>query len=243
MSRNHSSIQCYSGLLLLLLLSTGCNIAATGHNMQGRRLYEQGQFAEALQTFQKALQANPRNADAYYNMAATYYFLGKQHQNSQWLQQAEPLYRHALNLDPDHADAYRGLSALMTESGRSGDAFQLVQNWRASVPYSAEPVIELARMYRESGNTQQSLQLLVDALHIDSSNPRALKAMGQLREEQGQYQLALENYTRSYQANNLQPDVAAKIASLQGQVQTISQTAPSRPGQTRLGSVNQYVPR
>ena len=221
----------------------GCNVAATGHNMQGRRLYEQGQFAEALQTFQKALQTNPRNADAYYNMAATYYFLGKQHRNTQWLQQSENLYRQALGIEPTHADSFRWLAALMMENGRSNDALQMVQSWRASAPRSAEPVIELARMHRELGKAQQSMQLLVDALHIDSANPRALKAMGQIREEQGQHQLALDNYTRSYQANNLQPDVAAKIASLRGQMQVISQNGPNQPGQTRLGSVNQYVPR
>ncbi len=227
--------------LLALLCSSGCNVAATGHNIQGRRLYEQGRFADALNTFQKALRSNPRSADAYYNMAATYYFLGKQHRNAAWMQQADTLYRHALNLDPSHKDAHRGLAVMLVESGRAQDATQMLQNWRLREPGSAEPIIELARLQKELGQRDQASQLLIDALNVDSSNARALKAMGQMREEDGQLQLALDNYIRSYQANNLQTDVAAKIAALQGRIR--SPSVPVQPGQSRMGSVNQYVPR
>ena len=193
--------------------------------------------------FQRSIQANPRNADAYYNMASTYLFLGKQQKNSSWIQQADQLYRQALNLDPNHADAYRGLASLMVENGRAADAFQMVQNWRARQPGSAEPLIELARMFRETGNRGTASQLLVDALNIDGTNAQALKDMGQIREEAGEYALALQNYIRSYQSNNLQTDVAQKIASLQGLTSSAGQTFPFQPGQNRLGSINQYVPR
>ncbi len=226
----------------MVLGHAGCNFSATGHNIQGRRLFEQGQFAQALETFQQALAANPNNADAYYNLASTYAFLGKAQKNTTWLTQADQLFRNALNLNPNHADSYRGLAALMIESGRVNDAFQMVQDWRTRAPNSAEPVIELARMFQETGNRSQSMQLLVDALNLDNSNPRALNAMAVLREQSGEYGLALQNYIRSYQSNNLQPNIAQKIASLQGLVQS-STAVPFQPGQSRLGSVNQYVPR
>lgn len=223
-------------------LLSGCNFSANGANMQGKRLFEQGQFAQAIEMFQRSIQANPRNADAYYNMAATYQYLGKQQKNGTWIQQADQLYRQALSLDPNHADAYRGLAALMVENGRTSDAFQMVQNWRLRQPNSAEPLIELARMFRETGNRSSSTQLLVDALNLDGNNARALKAMGQMREESGEYALALQNYIRSYQANNLQSDVAQKIASLQGLTRS-AQAVPFQPGQNRLGSINQHIPR
>jgi len=234
-------------LALLICLAgsvaiSGCNFSATGSNLQGKRLFEQGQFAQAIEMFQRSIQADPRNADAYYNLASTYLFLGKQQKNSSWIQQADQLYRQALNLDPNHADAYRGLASLMIENGRASEAFQMVQNWRAQQPGSPEPLVELARMFRETGNRGSSTQLLVDALNLDGTNARALKAMGQMREESGEYALALQNYMRSYQSNNLQQDVAQKIASLQGVVST-NQAVPFQPGQNRLGSINQYVPR
>lgn len=228
-------------ILPALLLASGCNIAATGHNVQGKRLYEQGQFAQAISTFQKAVNANPRNPDAYYNMASTYYYLGKQQNNATWTQQAEQLYRRALVIDPNHTDAHRGLAAVLVESGRSGEAFQMLQAWQARAPFSAEPLIELARLQSEFGNRSNAMQTLANALNVDSNNPRALKAMGLMREQSGEYQLALDNYIRSYQANNLQPDVAEKIARLQGSARP--QVVPFQPGQNRLGSAQQYVPR
>ena len=226
---------------IIFFITSGCNLAATGHNVQGKRLYEQGQFAQALTTFQKAARANPRNADAYYNMAATYYYLAKQQNNATWIRQAEQLYRQTLNVDQQHVDAHRGLAVLLAESGRSQEAFQLLTNWRARSPFSAEPLIELARLQTEFGDRSRAMQTLADALNVDATNARALKAMGQMREEAGEYQLALDNYIRSYQANNLQTDVAAKIAALQGRVQP--QAVPFQPGQNRMGSIYQHVPR
>lgn len=233
-----TSVTCALGLAALL---AGCNMAATGYNMTGKRQYEQGQFNQALASFNNAIQTSPQNADAYYNVAATYYFLGKQNRNAQYLQTAEQHYRYAISLDPSYVDAYRGLTALMVESGRTNDAIQTLQNWRLRQPASAEPVVEMARLYSELGNRPQATQLLVDALNIDSNNARALKAMGHIREQEGQYQLALDNYMRSYQANNLQPDLAARIAAMQ--TRTSAQGAPYQTGQPRFGQVNQYSPR
>ena len=210
--------------------------------MQGKLLFEQGQYAQAITQFHAAVENNPRNADAWYNLGATYYFVGKQQRNSAWLQQAEQLYRQALAADPNHADSWRGLTALLVENGRASEAMQLVQNWRVNMPRSAEPVVELARMYSEAGNRNQATQLLVDALNIDPNNARALKAMGKMREDSGELQLALQNYIRSYQANNLQSDVAEKIAMLQGTIRT-TQAIPLQPGQQRLGQAHQHIPR
>ncbi len=234
-----------SGLLLLVL--TGCNMMATGHNVQGKRLYEQGQFASAINSFQQALSQNPRNADAFYNMGATYHFLGKQQQNSQWINQAQDLYSQALNIDRNHTESYRGLAVLMAEAGKSSDAFNLLRNWQAQFPYSEEPLIELSRLTKETGDRSRAMQYLVDAMALNSNNARALKAMAVLREEAGQYDLALNNYLRSYQSNNLQSDVAAKIAALQGRLAYSAGLPtpgqPTQPGQPRFGGSNPYVPR
>ncbi len=225
-----------------LMLASGCNLASTGQNIQGKRHFDQGQYTQAISSFQQALQNNPRSADAWYNLGATYYYLGVQQRNADWLRQSDQFFRQALAIDPNHSDAWRSLAALTVQNGRIAEAFQLIDGWRASVPGSAEPVIELARMYREAGNVNAAKQLLVDALNLESTNARALKAMGQIREDAGEYQLALENYVRSYQSNNMQPDVAQKIAALQGTVRA-AQVVPFQPGQSRLGSLNQYVPR
>ncbi len=232
------------GVIACCVFNSGCGLSAVNSNMQGKAMFEQGQYDQAIETFQRSIAADPRNSDGYYNLAATYYYLGKQQKNSNYLKQADQLYRQSLSLDPDHADAYRGLAALMVENGQTQEAFQMVQGWRVQQPESPEPLIELARMYRESGDRTTATQLLADALNVDENNARTLKAMGQMREESGEYSLALQNYMRSYESNNMQPDVAAKIASLQAMTRT-AQAIPvqQQPGQIPNSSVNQYVPR
>ena len=228
--------------ILLITGFSGCGVASTGQNIQGKRMFEQGQYAQAINAFQGAVQNNPRSADGWYNLGATYYYLGRAQKNSEWLQTADNYFRQALAVDPGHSDSWRSLAAMMVESNRTQEAFQLIQSWRANAPGSAEPVIELARMNSESGNLPAAKQLLVDALNIDPKNARALTALGVLREQSGETQLALENYIRSYQANNMQPEVAQRIAALQGTVQSAPVT-PFQPGQSRLGSANQHIPR
>ena len=227
----------------ICLLVSGCGLSAANNNMQGKQLFQQGQYAQAIEMFQRSVNDDPRNADGYYNMAVTYYYLGKQQKNATWLQQSDQLYRQALNLDPSHVDAYRGLAALLADAGRSQDAIQMVQNWRVQQPDSAEPVIELARLYREAGDRSTATQLLADALNIDGNNARALKAMGMRREESGEYSLALQNYIRSYEANNTQADVAQKIAALQGQTRTAQGIPPQVQSAQVPGGINQYAPR
>jgi len=232
---------------ILIGICGGCNLATNNHNIQGRRLYEQGQYQQAINCFQRSLAANPQNPDAYYNMGAVYYHLGKQQKNAQWVAHAQQLYSQAISLNPNHLPAYRGLAVSMAESGRVEEAFAMLQNWQQSVPYSEEPKIELARLAKETGDTARSTQYLLDALAINPQNPRALKAMGRLREEAGEYQLALQNYMRSYQVNNLQTDVAERIGALQGRLGGANSipvnVQAAQPGQIRLGGADHYVPR
>lgn len=234
-----------AGLLILFcgLGSSGCRMMATGQNAQGKRLYEQGQYAAAIESFNQALRNDPRNADALYNLGATWMQMGRAQKNPAWLQTADQYFRSALSVDPSHVDSYRSLVAIMVESNRVADAWQLLQSWRASAPMMAEPVIEMARMQAETGNQAAAKQLLVDALNIEPNNARALASLGRMREQSGELQLALDNYIRSYQANNLQPEVAQRIAALQGTLRLAPQNIPYQPGQNQLGSAQQYIPR
>lgn len=242
LSNRRASMLCLS-IGCCLILASGCNLGVQQHNVSGNQAYQSGQYAQAINQFQQALQANPRDANAYYNLAASYYSLGKQSKNSQWLQQAEQLYRQSISLNDQHVDAHRGLSGLLIETGREKFAFDLLNDWKTRYPTSAQPTIELARLYQEYGDNRRATDLLADALRIDSSNVRALKAMGHVREVQGQTELALDNYLRVLQIEPQQAEVAQRIASLQSQ---LGQTGLGNNGgnvPARYGSANPYQSR
>lgn len=205
-------------LFFCILVATGCNYSANKQNALGRNSYLNGQFSQAINQFQQALNADPRNSDALYNLGATYYTLGKQSRNNQYITQSEQLFRQAITNNDLHVEAHRSLAALLIETGRRQHAFDLLTTWRQRHPESAEPLIELASLYQEFGNRDQATNLLADALQVDGTNTRALKAMGFVREQQGQLNLALDNYLRSYQLDARQTDVATRINALQTRI-------------------------
>ena len=214
-------------LACLWIAAGGCKMAAEGHNLQGVRLYEQGQYDTALQTFQKAISSDPENADAYYNMAATIHRVGVARQDENLQSQAESLYNRCLDLDGSHTDAYRGLAVLLAETGRSDRAFRLLKNWALREPRNSEVRIELARLYEEYGEADTAKIHLTEALQINQHNARAWNALGRLREQSGDYAQALANYQQSYQLNHFQPAVAERIASLN---RSLHQTNAPSPG-------------
>ncbi len=178
-------------------------------------MYQQAYYQGALERFHQSLASNPNNADAYYNLGATYHRLGRLHNDKSDIQQAESYYHQCLDRDPNHQDCYRGLAVLLVEDNRSPEAFQLVQNWEQRSPTIAAPKIELARLYDESGNKDAARQQLQSSLEVEPNNARAYAALGKLREESGDTAQAMANYQRSLAINHYQPQVAQRVASLQ----------------------------
>ena len=217
--------------VVLLATNTGCHVAADGQNLEGKRLFGQGQYSAALQRFQLAVANDSRNADAYYNMARTYHAMGVQTNNQQYLTQAETLYNQCLDLNEDHVDCHRGLAVMLAETGRSDRAFKLLNNWAVGSPQLADAQIELARLYQEFGDKENARTHLDQAIRIDQNSARAWTALGQIREQSGDPQQALVDYQRSYSLNKFQPAVAQRIATLQRSA--IGSFDPSKPGGTR----------
>jgi Flp pilus assembly protein TadD len=84
-------------------------------------------------------------------------------------------------------------------------------------------------LLEEVGQSEQAKAQLVDALTIDPHNARALSALGRLRDQSGDHVQALTNYQRSLQLNRFQPEVAARVAQLQGAVGAPITTPPTDP--------------
>lgn len=231
-SRRH--LACVAiGLISVVCLgaATGCRMVTDGQNIEGVRLLEQGQPQAALQRFQKVMVSDPFNADAAYNMAATYHRMGSDQKDQKLFDQAESLYNRCLDLNANHVQCRRGLAVLLVETDRSDRAFNLLKNWANSSPHIADARIELARLYEEVGDLETAKLHLSKAILIDQHDHRAWAAMGKIREDLGDHQQALANYQRSYNLNQFQPGVAQRIAALSRS--TINGVDVTVPGDTR----------
>lgn len=223
-------------LLAGIVGSAGCsNLASQAANVEGVRLYQQGNYQQASDRFQQAIAQDPKSPDGYYNLAASLHKTGTLYNRPNDLQQAENLYNQCLERDPSHTEAYRGLAVLLTETNRQREAFNLLNHWASANPKSADPKIELARLLEESGQIEQAKSQLVDALTSDPNNARALTALGRLRDQAGDHQQALTNYQRSLALNRFQPEVAARIAQLQGAAGAPATAVPSAATRSASG--------
>jgi tetratricopeptide (TPR) repeat protein len=194
----------------------GCEgMVAQSRNSDGVQLYQQARYSEALREFQEATYADPTSPEAYYNIAATYHRVGRLDHRQSDLDQAEMYYNQCLDREPNHTDCYRGLAVLLVEEGRKDDARRLLEGWSQRSPNVADAKIELARLNEEFGNRPAAKEHLLEALAIQRDNPRALAALGKIREESGETSQALADYQRSLQYDNRQPQVAARISALQ----------------------------
>jgi tetratricopeptide (TPR) repeat protein len=197
----------------LLPLAAGCGLRAQGQNVSGVQYYQQGNYNVALARFQEAQRTDPQNPDSYYNQAALLHKRGLQTANTVDLQQAEALYNTCLGLNQNHVDCHRGLAVLLTETGRTRQAFELLTNWAGRNPTSADAQVELARLSEEIGDNRNAEAYLTEALRRDVKNWRAHAALGRQRELAGRLLDAKQNYERAYQINPSQ-QLVTKIQEL-----------------------------
>lgn len=236
--RNHT-LKVLSVLIVATSLGVGCNVGNRA-NQTGQQAYGSGNLPQAVNYFQQAVSQNPNDSNSLYNLAASYFELGRQQRNIQYMNQAEQLYRQAIASNDQNTAAHRGLAAVLIETGREKFAFDLLQTWQKRYPNEADPLIELARLYQEYGDNRHATDMLADALKVDSRNVRALKAMGRVRDIQGQTDLALDNYYRVLQLDGQQVDVAQRVAQLQAQ---LARNPNQNSSPSRYGSANPFQSR
>ena len=198
------------------IVATGCGSLGRNDNSEGVKLYQQGNYQGAVNSFQQALARQPGSPDCFYNIGATYHQQAKLFGRPQDMQLAEQYYHLCLARNPDHASCQRALAVLLVEQNRGNEAVANLEAWARRQPGDPQPRIELARLCEEHGDKQAAENHLVDALAVDPNNPRALVALGQLRESSGNTQQALANYTRALAIDGRQPMVVARVASLSG---------------------------
>lgn len=235
-------------LIMLVVLASGCRMMSNNQNCNGVAQFQQGQYQQAVVNFQSAVQTDPTNPDALYNLAAAYHLQAKQtNDQNAWLQ-AEQLYNKCLDHNKDHVDCHRALAVLLVETNRQDKAFTLMKNWAISSPQVASARVELARLYEEFGDQQQATTWLNSALSVNPYDARALAALGKMREQQGDVAQAIDNYRRAYAINPSAPGVGERLAALTrtnapATAAPIAAPAFTSPPGTRLVTPQPAAPR
>ncbi len=108
---------------------------------------------EARDAYRRALELDPRHADAHVN-------LGRLLQEAGRIAHAAAHYRLALDADPDHATAAFNLGIALEDMGRYGEAVAAYQRAIRTDPTMADAYYNLARLYEKMGKKAAALRYL-----------------------------------------------------------------------------------
>jgi putative PEP-CTERM system TPR-repeat lipoprotein len=149
----------------------------------GKRLLQKGDPARAVLQFRNAVQATPRNAEAYYQLGVAYLALGN-------AAKAVVNFRNAVEINPKHPAAQLRLAQLMASvDDRQAwqDAERRLQTLLEDAPENADALQALGLTEMKLGNTEDAIPHLERALALAPQDLTSTVVLAQARMEKKDY--------------------------------------------------------
>jgi serine/threonine protein kinase/Tfp pilus assembly protein PilF len=130
-----------------------------------------GAYAEALLEFQRSLQLDPKNVEAYLGLGRTYNSLGR-------TGEAEQAFRHAIDISPACWDCYNLLGAFLYGHARYVEAAQTWQKLTELTPDNVWGYLNVGAAYLNLGQFGQANEFFRRGLEIAPDNEDLLANIG-----------------------------------------------------------------
>jgi len=157
------------------------------YNHLGNALDNEGRRAEALASYDKAIQLRPDHAMAYYNKAETMLKIGQ-------TSAAIDLFDQALRIYPAYFKALRAKGDALVQAGRSDAAIPFYQEALVLEPDDSEAARSLGVALLGAGRVPEAIERLEAALHIDPQDVRAHSNLGYALSKVGSMEMAIEHF-------------------------------------------------
>ncbi len=146
----------------------------------------------------KALELNPKNADAYYFLGLAM-FGRKQHDEAiRYLSQAAAI-------DPANSEIHTHLGVAFISKGMLNDAITHLQKSLQLAPDNVEACFNLGVAMLQRGDRQEAIRYLLQAVRLQPDDQEAHYNLAVAFEQQGNVERAIQHYLRTVQ---LRPDHA-----------------------------------
>jgi len=157
---------------------------------KGYELSKQGKLDEALDAYRKALEIDPKFANAWYNMGIVFEEQGK-------LDEALDAYRKALEIDPKLANAWIGMGNTLNNQGKLDEALDAYRKALKFDPKNALAWNNMGAVLNSQGKLDKALDACRKALEIDPKYADAWYNMGIVLRKQGKLDEALDAYRKT----------------------------------------------
>jgi Tfp pilus assembly protein PilF len=192
------------GLALLAGCETTAHEKARPFNEDGVFLFARGDYASARESFEVALQHQPKDPGLLFN-------LGQCHDRQNNPAKAEDYYQKCLAEDPDHAPCRHALAVLMFRNGRANEADHMIEDWLTREPKRADAYVEDGWRLRQAGELEQAAGRLQQALDLEPHNIRALTELALLYEVLEHPERAVVLYERALAEDPGRPDLTERL--------------------------------
>jgi|SRR5579871_300239 len=207
-----------------------------GPSADGLKALEDGRYDAAAQSFAKAIEADPSDYSAHFNLALAYSFLQKDNEGI-----AE--YRKALELKPGLYQAQLNAGILLLRQKRPAEALPLLESAAGQKPSEYRPQFYLAEAQLGTGAAVKAEASYRAALAIDAKAPGAQLGLARALSQQGKLADAAPYFRQAAQS----PQYRDALLELAGLYEKNGQAAeaieiyrqfPENPGAAeRLGAL------
>ena len=199
------------------------------HSNHGLALASLRRFAEAIESYDRALSLRPGNAEVLYNRGNALLALARQHE-------AIEAYERAILARPDYAEALCNRGAAFMALGRHDDALASYDRAVAVAPDFSEALSNRGNALKALGRLDDALASYDRALVARSDDAQALFNRGVTLHELKRFDLALESYDRALavrpdhvEALSNRGDALHELGRLEDALASYDQALATRP--------------
>ncbi len=202
----------YLGKLALLLIGlVGCAETQQErvrlYNEDGIHQFSQGNYREAVDSFEQALVLKPDDPVLIFNLGQAFDRLGN-------TKQAEVYYQECLKRDATLADARQAYANLLSRTGRTENANRLIEQWSVQEGNKSDIYVLQAWKLRQENRLPEAYEKVQLALVQEPHNPRALTELGIIYEKMNMPERSLVLYERVLKTNPNLFEVRERIGVL-----------------------------
>jgi tetratricopeptide (TPR) repeat protein len=173
---------------------------------RARSAYQSGRLTEAARLCRQALQADPRNAEAWC-------LLGIAQRASSQPAQAADSYRQALRLRPDFVEAWNNLGNALVTQGKLDEAAAAFEQVLRLRPDYAEAHNNLGVVLRHQGKWAEAAARYQQALRLKPDYPDALNNLGDALQGLGRLEEAAASYRRALHLRPNYPEAHTNLGN------------------------------
>ncbi|GIV98479.1 MAG: hypothetical protein KatS3mg057_3136 [Herpetosiphonaceae bacterium] len=169
---------------------------AFAHSLIGETQLALGDYAEAIESLEWAVELNPNHANAFYN-------LGRAYQSNFDYQRAIEAFAQAARLDPESARFKQALGQAYFENDELEQALDVLNEAIALDPGDAQSYTTLGRTYFRLGEYDSAIDAFSKAIEINPNDPDLHNWLGLSYLDIGEFEHAVDAFRASI---DLAPD-------------------------------------